>query len=204
MIGIIVYNKRKNRSWKARAAGVDGKTKQVRGPSDCSQNAHKNGQSGTVAWIALAPPCQTKNRTFLYVPESLPHAFGIDVNILKDERKATGDISKHIYSVFNKEGATGAVTYDSRGNIFLGMLSQRTVGIKLYDQSDLELCPPRRNLVRYPGTFAFDNEAEYMYMTEMARLNFAETGVNVRNDNFKLLKWHTGQKSFLYCTNKHH
>lgn len=164
---------------------------------------YHHDSSRAVAWIALAPPCSSKNRTFMYIPESLPYGFGINVDILKDERKATGDLTKYFTQEFSKRGSTGAAIYDSKGTLFLGMLTSRTVSMKHFGQRELMMCPRMPHLIRYPGTFAIDNDSGSLYMTEMSSLSFAMTGVDIRRVNFRILKLKTESKNYMYCTARH-
>lgn len=201
--GVIVYNRRRNRSWKARARGHEETFHYRHRHDNCNPNLFKGDRSRAVAWIALSSACSSKNRTFTYIPEELPHAFGLSVDVLKNERTASGDLSQHVFQMFSKQGASGAAIYDSRNNLYVGLLSQRTIGIMKAGEKELTVCP-KSNMIRYPGTFAFDNENSTLYMMEMSSLNFASTGVNVRQLNFRLLKMKTESKGYMYCSSGRH
>lgn len=100
--------------------------------------------------------------------------------------------------MFSKNGSSGAAIYDSKSTLYVGLLSQKTIGIMKAGEKELSVCP-RSNLIRYPGTFTFDNQDSTLYMTEMSSMNLASTGVKTRDVNFKILKLKTNIKSYMYC-----
>lgn len=119
------------------------------------------------------------------------------MDILKSQETATGDLSDYIYQVFSKNGSSGAVIYDSKSTLYIGLLSQRTIGIMKSGEKELSVCP-RSNLIRYPGTFTFDNQDGSLYMTEMSSMDLATTGVKTHEVNFRILKLKTNTRSYMY------
>lgn len=203
--GVIIFSRKRSKFWKISTREYYyGKREHHESNSyhhvDCGPTPLQPTKPSNIAWIALAPPCSSKNRTLLYAPESSTFAFGINVEYLKNEKKSTKGLNHYIYKVFEKHGSTSGVTYDSYSNIFIGMLSERTIAIKWAGKSKLMLCPNTRGLIRYPGKLAIDNKSGTLYISEMSSLSFATTGVDRKQVNFRVLALETGHKNYMYCS----
>lgn len=192
-VGIFVYNRKINTSWKAR--DNDTMFGDINASNFLAQGVKFTGTSH-INGIALSPNCPG-DRTFYYTPQTSFHIYSVPTWVLKDKEIATGDISSYIKDVVEKPGATGGMICNSKGDIYFGLLPSDSIAVKKSGNDDIDILEKNSEMIQWPDTFVISDG--YLYVSTTKILKFSTEGIDLEEINFRILKLFTNEKSYYYC-----
>ncbi|XP_060529052.1 protein yellow-like isoform X4 [Cylas formicarius] len=194
--GIVVYNRFLNKSWKVRD-----KATMRADPLAFNFTLHgvRNIMFGNINGIALSP-VTTNPRLLYYTPQMSFHIYSIPTTILKQENVAIGNVSQYVTNHGRKKGATDGMICDSEGTIYFGLspLDQ----INKWDTSepldDSEVIERNSRTLIWPDGFSV--YGGYIYVVTNNMLKFREVGINITDINFRVMRYRSGTRSYMYPT----
>lgn len=193
--GLLVYNRKERKAWKLRDRTMFGD------PSATSFAAQGENFSGLshINGIALSPDCGG-NRKIYYMPQTSLHIFSICTAIAKNQSYSKQNISEYITDHGTKQGQSGGMMCDSRGEIYYGLLPLDAVG-KWNTSDTLQnsvIVEENHEIIKWPDSFSFDS-AGNLYLITNSILFFSRNKINTSEINFRIIKLHTGSESYQQC-----
>lgn len=203
--GIIVFRRRDKKSWKVRDKASMRMVEEA-------QNFRVNGTTVTLAvnidGIALGPQFRTENnesdRTVYFCPLASYHLYAINASVLQNETLAQmggNAVSPYVVDLGRKASQTDGMKMDSTGVLFFGLIGNSTIA-EWNTTTDFHV--GQRTIARDPNyiqwvdRFAFDDRGN-VYVVVNRLFNFVKNEVLLNEVNYRILKSHTGSKSYVYA-----
>lgn len=193
--GLFVYNKKQNKAWKLRDQTMFG--------DPAATNFVAQGELFTglsnINGIALSPNCAANRRIF-YMPQTSLHIYSICTGIAKNEEYAKQNVSEYITDHGTKQGQSGGMMCDNRGEIYYGLLPLDAVG-KWNTSKALQtavIVEENHKIIKWPDSFSFDTKGN-LYLITNSILYFSRNTIDVKKINFRITKLHTGYESYQHC-----
>lgn len=193
--GLFVYNRKEDRAWKVRDETMFGDST----ASNFTAQGEKFTGVSHINGIALSPNCG-ENRKVYYMPQTSLHIFSICNAVLKDEKSSGDGVSNYIKDHGRKQGQSGGMMCDNRGEIYYGLLPLDAVG-KWNTSEALEnavIVEENHDIIKWPDSFSFDSNGN-LYLITNSILYFSRNQIDLSEINFRIVKLHTGSKSYQYC-----
>lgn len=193
--GLFVYNRNQNKAWKLRDQTMFGDpnaTNFIAQGEKFTGLSHING-------IALSPSCG-ENKRIYYMPQTSFHIYSICTSIAKNEKYAKQNISEYISDHGRKQGQSGGMMCDNRGEIYYGVLPLDAVG-KWNTSEPLqkaEIVEENHEIIKWPDSFSFDTRGN-LYLITNSILYFSRNTIDVEDINFRIIRLHTGSASYQQC-----
>lgn len=193
--GLFVYNRKEQKAWKFRDHTMFGDptaTNFVAQGENFTGLSHING-------ITLSPNCETNRRIF-YMPQTSLHIYSICTSIAKNEEFATRNVSEYITDHGTKQGQSGGMMCDNKGEIYYGILPLDAVG-KWNTSKALQtavIVEENHDIIKWPDSFAFNNKGD-LYLITNSILFFSRNTIDINKINFRIIKLHTGSASYQQC-----
>lgn len=193
--GLFVYNRKENKAWKLRDQTMFGEpnaTNFVAQGENFTGLSHING-------IALSPACGERRKIY-YMPQTSLHIFSICTSIAKDQNYSKQNISEYITDHGAKQGQSGGMMCDNRGEIYYGLLPLDAVG-KWNTSEPLQnavIVEENHEIIRWPDSFSFDSKGNLHLITNSI-LYFSRNKIDVSEINFRVVKLHTDSGSYQHC-----
>lgn len=202
--GLIVFRRSDGKSWKIR----DSKTMMsVPEAAVLRINGTTINLPVNIDGIALGPQFLaedgTVDRTVYYTPLSSFHLYAINASILRNETLATkgnGALSAYIVDLGKKASQTDGMKMDSAGTLFFGLIGNSTIA-EWNTTQDFRV--GQRTIARDPNyiqwvdRFTFDDSGN-IYVVINRLFNFIKNQVSLDEVNYRILKSHTGTKSYIF------
>lgn len=196
--GLFVYNRKTNTAWKLRDQTMYGDPSAT---NFVAQGENFTGLSN-INGIALSPNCaDTNNRIIYYMPQTSYHIYSIHTSIAKNQKYGKQNISEYITDHGTKQGQSGGMMCDSRGEIYYGLLPLDAVG-KWNTTEPLRkavVVEENHEIIRWPDSFSFDTRGN-LYLITNSILYFSRNKIDVSKINFRIIKLHTGTASYQKCS----
>lgn len=158
------------------------------------------GNKGLSHINGIALCCGDIERKFYYMAQTSLHIYSVNSNVLKNRSIAT---NSNFYDFITDEGTkqaqSGGMICDTADNIYYGLLPLDAVG-KWNVKTPLEqaiILEQNHDIIKWPDSFSIYNENLYLITNSISR--FAKYGVDVKEINFRILKYKTNTKSYIYC-----
>lgn len=195
--GLFVYNKNANKAWKLRDPTMFG--------DPAATNFVAQGELFTgisnINGIALSPNCDEANsRRIFYMPQTSLHIYSICTSIAKNEGYAKRNVSEYITDHGTKQGQSGGMMCDNRGEIYYGLLPLDAVG-KWNTSEALQnavIVEENHKIIKWPDSFSFDTKGN-LYLITNSILYFSRNTIDVNKINFRIIKLHTDSASYQHC-----
>ncbi|XP_068632231.1 dopaminechrome tautomerase-like [Battus philenor] len=202
--GVIVFRRSDKKSWKIR----DSKTMlSVPEAAIFRINGTTINLPVNIDGIALGPQFLTEegyvDRTVYYTPLSSYHLYAINASILRNESlsaKSDGAIRPYIRDLGTKPSQTDGMKMDSAGTLFFGLIGNSTIA-EWNTTTDFRV--GQRTIARDPNyiqwvdRFTFDDSGN-IYVVINRLYNFIKNQVSPDEVNYRILKSHTGTKSYIF------
>lgn len=202
--GIIVFRRSDKKSWKVRdsksmLSSPDATAFRINGTS---VNLPVN-----IDGIALGPQFLTADdqvdRTVYYCPLSSFHLYAINASVLRNEKlgSADGALRPYVVDVGTKASQTDGMKMDSNGVLFYGLIGNSTIAEW---NTTVDFHVGQRTIARDPNyiqwvdRFTFDDHGN-VYVIVNRLYNFVKGHVNTNEVNYRILKSHTGSKSYVFA-----
>ncbi|KAL4704223.1 hypothetical protein ACJJTC_011849 [Scirpophaga incertulas] len=202
--GIIVFRRSNKKSWKIR----DMKSMMsVPEASAFRINGTSVSLPVNVDGIALGPQFltadQTVDRTIYYCPLSSFHLYAINASVLRNDSigSTDGAIRPYVVDLGTKASQTDGMKMDSTGVLFFGLVGNSTIA-EWNTTTDFRV--GQRTIARDPNyiqwvdRFTFDDHGN-VYVVINRLYNFVKNQVSTSEVNYRILKSHTGTKSYIYA-----
>lgn len=203
--GIIVFRRSDKKSWKVR-------DKTSMRLAEEAQFFRINGTTVTlpvnIDGIALGPQFRTQNneidRTVYYCPLASYHMYAINASVLQNEslsQMGESAIKPHIVDLGRKPSQTDGMKMDSTGVLFFGLIGNSTIAEW---NTTVDFHVGQRTIARDPNyiqwvdRFTFDDRGN-VYVVVNRLFNFVKNQVSLNEVNYRILKSHTGFKSYVYA-----
>lgn len=193
--GLFVYNRKQNKAWKLRDQTMFGDPTAT---NFVAQGENFTGLSN-INGIALSPAC-AENRKIYYMPQTSFHIYSICTSIAKNEMYSKQNVSEYITDHGTKQGQSGGMMCDNRGEIYYGVLPLDAVG-KWNTSEPLqkaEIVEENHEIIKWPDSFSFDGNGN-LYLITNSILYFSRNTINVNEINFRIIKLHTGSACYQQC-----
>lgn len=202
--GIIVFQRKNKKSWKLRdpnsmTAVPDATAFRINGTSI---NLPVN-----IDGIALGPPFKTDggvDRTVYYCPLSSFNFYAINASHLRDEslsKAGAGALRPYVKNVGSKASQTDGMKMDSTGILFYGLIGNATIAewnTTLDFHSGQRTIARDPNYIQWVDRFTFDAHGN-IYVVVNRLYNFVKNQVSLDEVNYRILKSHTGSKSYVFA-----
>ncbi|XP_014361499.2 protein yellow [Papilio machaon] len=202
--GIIVFRRSDKKSWKIRDS------KSMLSVSEAAVfriNGTTINLPVNIDGIALGPQFLTEegyvDRTVYFTPLSSFHMYAVNASILRNESlSSTGDgaIRPYIKDLGTKPSQTDGMKMDSTGTLFFGLIGNSTIA-EWNTTTDFRV--GQRTIARDPNyiqwvdRFTFDDSGN-IYVVINRLYNFIKNQVSLDEVNYRILKSHTGTKSYIF------
>lgn len=202
--GIIVFRRKDRKAWKLR--------------DPISMNSVSNATSfrinGTtinlpvnIDGIALGPPTITEqgvDRTVYYSPLSSFNFYAINASVLRNEslsREGVGALRPYVKNLGSKTSQTDGMKMDSAGILFYGLIGNSTIAewnttVDFHNGQRTIARDP--NYIQWVDRFTFDDQGN-IYVVINRLYNFVKNQVSLDEVNYRILKSHTGSKSYVFA-----
>lgn len=193
--GLFVYNRKENKAWKLRDQTMFGDpaaTNFIAQGENFTGLSHING-------IALSPNCGEHRRIY-FMPQTSFHIFSICTSTAKNQSYSTRNVSEYITDHGTKQGQSGGMMCDNRGEIYYGLLPLDAVG-KWNTSEPLQqavIVEENHEIIKWPDSFSFDADGN-LYLITNSILYFSRNTINSSDINFRVIKLHTGSASYQHC-----
>ncbi|CAK1596291.1 unnamed protein product [Parnassius mnemosyne] len=202
--GIIVFRRSDKKSWKIR----DSKSMlSVPEAAIFRINGTTINLPVNIDGIALGPQFLTEkgdvDRTVYYTPLSSFHLYAVNASILRNESlssKGDGALRPYVVDLGTKPSQTDGMKMDSTGTLFFGLIGNSTIAEW---NTTLDFGVGQRTIARDPNyiqwvdRFTFDDSGN-IYVVVNRLYNFIKNQVSLDEVNYRILKSHTGTKSYIY------
>lgn len=203
--GMIVFRRSDKKSWKLRdmqsmSSATEATLFRVNGTT-VSLPVNIDG-------IALGPQYRTEgdkvDRKVYYCPLSSFHLYAIDASILQNEslaERGDGALRPYITDLGTKASQTDGMKMDSTGVLFFGLIGNSTIAEW---NTTVDFHIGQRTIARDPNyiqwvdRFTFDDKGN-TYVVVNRLFNFVKNHVSVNEVNYRILKSHTGSKSYVFA-----
>lgn len=191
-----MYNSKENKAWKIRDKTVygdaDATNFTAQGVEFTSGLSHING-------IGLSPDC-SRNRRFYYMAQTSYTIYSIRTDVIKNETSARQNISGFITNHGKKQGQSGGMMGDDKGNIFYGLLPLDAVGKWNTSQplENSEIVEQNHDIIKWPDSFSIDLNGT-LYLITNSILRFSKVGIDKSEVNFRIISLPIGARSYYYC-----
>lgn len=202
--GIIVFRRRDKKSWK------------LRDPQSMKSNTEAtsfriNGTTVNlpvnIDGIALGPQFITEDgkvdRKVYYCPLSSYHLYAINASVLQNEslsEKGVGALRPYVVDLGTKPSQTDGMKMDSNGVLLFGLIGNSTIAEWnsttdfRYGQRTIARDP---NYIQWVDRFTYDDKGN-VYVVINRLYNFVKNQVSTNEVNYRILKSHTGSKSYVF------
>ncbi|CAK1547263.1 unnamed protein product [Leptosia nina] len=157
--------------------------------------------------IALGPQFRAEDdsidRTVYYCPLASFHLFAINASVLRNEslgERSEGAIRPYVVDLGTKSSQTDGMKMDSTGILFYGLIGNSTIAEW---NSTVDFRAGQRTIARDPNyiqwadRFTFDDRGN-VYVVVNRLYNFVKNQVSIEEVNYRILRSHTGLKSYIY------
>ncbi|CAH3910649.1 protein yellow-like [Pieris brassicae] len=157
--------------------------------------------------IALGPQFRTEDqtidRTVYYCPLSSYHMYAINASILRNEslgEQEEGALQPYVVDLGTKTSQTDGMKMDSTGILFYGLIGNSTIAEW---NTTTDFRTGQRTIARDPNyiqwvdRFTFDDRGN-IYVMVNRLFNFVKNQVSIEEVNYRILRSHTGLKSYIY------
>ncbi|XP_077299265.1 protein yellow-like [Arctopsyche grandis] len=202
--GIIVFNRKENRSWKFRDS-----RSMVADPdaSHFSLNGTERTMSINVDGIALGPrfinSAGDVDRLLYFSPLSSFKLYVTPTSVLKNESLSTQPASLRVDDVKivgAKTSQTDGMIMDEEGILYFGLIGDYAIAqwdSRTNFSQNQEIIAKDKNFIQWVDRFAFD-VSNNLYVVINRLHNFVLDKVNVDEVNYRILRTNVGAKSYLY------
>ncbi|KAF9413034.1 hypothetical protein HW555_008648 [Spodoptera exigua] len=201
--GIIVFRRSDKKSWKVRD------TQSMSSVAEATL-FRINGTSVelpvNIDGIALGPQYRNEegkvDRKVYYCPLSSYHLYAINASVLQNEslgQQGKGALRPYVVDLGYKASQTDGMKMDSTGVLFYGLIGNSTIAEW---NTTVDFRVGQRTIARDPNyiqwvdRFTFDNKGN-VYVVINRLYNFVKNLVSVNEVNYRILKSHTGSKSYV-------
>ncbi|KAG6454492.1 protein yellow-like [Manduca sexta] len=202
--GIIVFRRSDKKSWKLRdmksmTSVPDATVFRVNGTT---VNLPVN-----IDGIALGPQYLTEDeqvdRKVYYCPLSSYHLYAINASVLRNEslaQQGEGALRPYVVDLGTKASQTDGMKMDSNGTLYFGLIGNSIIAEW---NSSVDFHVGQRTIARDPNyiqwvdRFTFDDQGN-TYVVINRLYNFVKNQVSVNEVNYRILKSHTGSKSYVF------
>ncbi|CAH2037320.1 unnamed protein product, partial [Iphiclides podalirius] len=202
--GIIVFRRSDRKSWKIR----DSKSMMsVPEAAIFRINGTTINLPVNIDGIALGPQFLTEegtvDRTVYYAPLSSFRLYAVNASILRNESlaaKGDGALRSYVLELGAKPSQTDGMKMDSAGTLFFGLIGNSTIAEW---NTTLDFSVGQRTIARDPNyiqwvdRFTFDDSGN-IYVVINRLYNFIKNQVSLDEVNYRILKSHTGTKSYIF------
>lgn len=197
--GILVYNRKEQQAWKFRNDKFFGR----KDASNFTVQGHAFLGVNNINGIALSSDC-TKNKTFYFTALSSYNMYSISTDILKDSTKASVlDISNNIVDHGKKFSQSAGMVCDDDDNLYFGL--QVDDAVAKWDTkkplTKLRKISKSYTQLMWPDSATIDNDGNLYYLTNKLPA-YNDVGLKKDEVNFRIVKWHIGNRGYFYCKNK--
>ncbi|XP_063825041.1 protein yellow-like [Ostrinia nubilalis] len=202
--GIIVFRRSDKKSWKVRD------TKSMMSVHEATAfriNGTSVNLPVNIDGIALGPQFMTADdkvdRTVYYCPLSSFHLYAINASVLRNENLGGGDgaLRPYVVDLGTKNSQTDGMKMDSNGVLFFGLIGNSTIAEW---NTTVDFHVGQRTIARDPNyiqwvdRFTFDDHGN-VYVIINRLYNFVKNQVSLGEVNYRILKSHTGSKSYVFA-----
>ncbi|XP_063361908.1 protein yellow-like [Cydia amplana] len=200
--GIIVFRRSDKKSWKVRdsysmSAVPEATTFRINGTTvDLPVNVDS---------VALGPQFlagDTVDRTIYYCPLSSFHMYAINASVLRNETigQKDGALRPYVVDLGIKASQTDGMKMDANGVLYFGLVGNSTIAewnTSLPFQHGQRTIARDANYIQWVDRFAFDDHGN-VYVVVNRLFNFMKNEVSLSDVNYRILKSHTGSKSYVF------
>ncbi|XP_075973676.1 dopaminechrome tautomerase-like [Anticarsia gemmatalis] len=202
--GIIVFRRSDKTSWKVRD------TPSMSSVSEATLfriNGTSVNLPVNIDGIALGPQYRTEDgkidRKVYYCPLSSFHLYAINASVLRNEslgKVGDGALRSFVKDLGTKASQTDGMKMDSTGLLFYGLIGNSTIAEW---NSTVDFRVGQRTIARDPNyiqwvdRFTFDSKGN-VYVIINRLYNFVKNQVSLSEVNYRILKSHTGTKSYVF------
>jgi sugar lactone lactonase YvrE len=141
--------------------------------------------------------------TLYFCPLTSRSMFSVPTSVLRDPSSTANDVSNKVVNLGTKPSASGGITIDSNGVLYLTMLEDNAVGVFDRQKHTVRTLVSDANLLVWPDTFGFDHHGSIIFTTN--RLNsFLDRKLVFDNStmyNFHIWSLYLGQGIGAYTDN---
>lgn len=203
--GIIVFRRSDKKSWKLRDA-------QSMSSANDAMLFRINGTTVNlpvnIDGIALGPQYRTErdeiDRKVYYCPLSSYHLYAINASVLQNENLAEngeGALRPFVTDLGTKASQTDGMKMDSTGTLFYGLVGNSTIA-EWNTTVDFHIgqrtIARDTNYIQWVDRFTFDDQGN-TYVIVNRLFNFVKNQVSIDEVNYRILKSHTGSKSYVFA-----
>lgn len=201
--GIIVFRRSDKKSWKVRDSRS---MMSVPEATSFRINGTSINLPVNIDGIALGPQFftadQKVDRTIYYCPLSSFHMYAINASVLRNESLGSTDgaLRPYVVDLGVKASQTDGMKMDSTGVLFFGLIGNSTIAEW---NTTVNFNVGQRTIARDPNyiqwvdRFTFDDHGN-VYVVVNRLFNFVKNQVSLNEVNYRILKSHTGSKSYVY------
>lgn len=202
--GIIVFRRSDKKSWKVR----DSKSMMsVPEATAFRINGTSVNLPVNIDGIALGPQFLTADdkvdRTIYYCPLSSFHLYAINASVLRNDSLSSTDgaLRPYVVDLGMKASQTDGMKMDSTGVLFFGLVGNSTIAEW---NTTVNFNVGQRTIARDPNyiqwvdRFTFDDHGN-VYVVVNRLFNFVKNQVSLSEVNYRILKSHTGSKSYVFA-----
>ncbi|XP_018330716.1 protein yellow-like [Agrilus planipennis] len=195
--GIVVFNRKQNKLWKARDKSMFA---EISSPT-FSVGGKEFNKLGNVDGIALSPTADDK--LIYYCALTALNQYAIKASVLKDEELLKGnDWRREVKTIGKKPALSDGLIADNEGNLYFTFINDQAIGkwntsLPLNNDT-IEIYKDEKML--WPDTFAFDDTG-HLFVTATQVHKYFDPDYNIEmNDEIKIriFKLQTNSKSYLY------
>lgn len=202
--GIIVFRRSDKKSWKLR----DRKTMMSVPEATLFRiNGTTVNLPVNIDGIALGPQYRTEDgsidRKVYYSPLSSFHLYAVNASVLRNEslsEQSDSPLRPYVVDLGTKTSQTDGMKMDSNGVLFFGLIGNSTIAEW---NSTVDFHIGQRTIARDPNyiqwvdRFTFDDKGN-VYVVINRLYNFVKNQVSLNEVNYRILKSHTGSKSYVF------
>lgn len=201
--GIVVYRRRDNKSWKLRD------TASMTYESNATLfriNGSRVSLPVNVDGIALGPPAlvgDIVDRTVYYCPLSSFHLYSVQASVLRNESLAkagNGALRPYVTNLGTKSSQTDGMKMDASGILFYGLIGNSTIAewnTTVDFRNGQRTIARDPNYIQWVDRFTFDAHGN-VYVVINRLHNFVQKMVSPSDVNYRILKSHTGSRSYIW------
>ncbi|KAF9815372.1 hypothetical protein SFRURICE_011524 [Spodoptera frugiperda] len=202
--GIIVFRRSDKKSWKVRDSLSMSSVSEA---TFFRINGTSVNLPVNIDGIALGPQYRNEegkvDRKVYYCPLSSYHLYAINASVLQNEslgQQGNGALRPYVVDLGSKASQTDGMKMDSTGVLFYGLIGNSTIAEW---NTTVDFRVGQRTIARDPNyiqwvdRFTFDNKGN-VYVVINRLYNFVKNQVSVNEVNYRILKSHTGSKSYVF------
>lgn len=200
--GLIIFRRSDNKSWKVR----DSKSMMAIPEASIFRiNGTTVELPVNVDSIALGPQFLSGDivdRTIYYCPLSSYHMYAINASVLRNDtvEQKDGGIRPYVVDLGMKASQTDGMKMDANGVLYFGLVGNTTIAewnTSLPFQFGQRTIARDNNYIQWVDRFAFDDNGN-VYVVVNRLFNFMKNEVSPSEVNYRILKSHTGSKSYVF------